>query len=52
MTEKDEDTYILISIYFTLFFSFIGVLGILYVVILVTAKYFLPHDPPKSVKTK
>lgn len=32
--------------------SFIGVLGILYVVVLVTAKYFLPHDPPESIKTR
>ncbi|XP_045191635.2 sodium-coupled neutral amino acid transporter 7-like [Mercenaria mercenaria] len=32
--------------------SFIGVLGILYVVAMVTIKYFLPHDPPGPIKTK
>ncbi|XP_060563869.1 sodium-coupled neutral amino acid transporter 7-like [Ruditapes philippinarum] len=32
--------------------SFVGVIGILYVVALVTIKYFLPHDPPGPIKTK
>lgn len=32
--------------------SFIGVLGIIYVVVLVTAKYFLPHDPPEHITTE
>lgn len=31
--------------------SVVGVIGILYVVLLVTIKYFTPHDPPGSIKT-
>ncbi|XP_046360378.2 putative sodium-coupled neutral amino acid transporter 7 [Haliotis rufescens] len=31
--------------------SFVGVVGIVYVVVMVTVKYFLPHDPPQRVKT-
>ncbi|PVD21371.1 hypothetical protein C0Q70_19544 [Pomacea canaliculata] len=31
--------------------SFVGVIGILYVVCLVTIKYFLPHETPGPVKT-
>ncbi|KAI8746444.1 sodium-coupled neutral amino acid transporter 7 [Biomphalaria glabrata] len=31
--------------------SVVGVFGIMYVVCLVTLKYFLPHDPPGSVTT-
>lgn len=32
--------------------SVVGVIGILYVVAIVTIKYFLPHDPPGPIKTK
>ncbi|XP_041376030.1 putative sodium-coupled neutral amino acid transporter 7 [Gigantopelta aegis] len=32
--------------------SFVGVIGILYVVLLVTVKYFSPHPTPKLIKTK
>lgn len=31
--------------------SFVGVIGILYVVCLVTIKYFMPHDAPQGIKT-
>lgn len=37
---------------FLKYVSFVGVLGILYVVVLVTVKYFLPHDTPGPIKTK
>ncbi|WAR11527.1 S38A7-like protein [Mya arenaria] len=32
--------------------SFVGVIGIIYVVLLVSIKYFLPHEPPGPIKTK
>lgn len=38
--------------YISIFFSMLGVFAILYVVFIVTLKYFLPHPPPGPIKTK